>query len=73
MTRHKAWTADEDERLTTLWQDHVPVDEIARKLPGRTRGAIAGRASKLDLPLHACRGGGRKGVLYARRYDQEDD
>jgi hypothetical protein len=67
--REQLWTAEEDEQLTKLWDDHVPAPEISRRLPGRTVEAVRDRAAALDLPSRKSLRSVRSG---RRRYDQED-
>lgn len=45
------WTQGEDDILTDVWMDKTPA-EIAEIL-GKTRNAIIGRASRLNLPKKA--------------------
>jgi hypothetical protein len=64
------WTTDEDEYLTRLWQDNVPVKDIARRLPGRSEAAVQSRAHRLDLPSHRAL---QNVTTSRRRYDLEHE
>lgn len=43
-----AWTDDEIDALTALWNAGLSSSECARKMPGRSRNAISGRLVRLS-------------------------
>jgi len=47
----KAWSAEEDKILRKMWGAGFSTTQIAAKLPLRSRGAVAARAGRLNLPL----------------------
>jgi GcrA cell cycle regulator len=43
-----AWSEDDDERLTTLWDEGVPSEQIGQAM-GRSKSAVLGRARRLNV------------------------
>lgn len=43
------WSAEEDRRLSILWDAKWSVNSIASQLPGRSRNAVTGRVLRLGL------------------------
>jgi len=46
---NKHWPADEEAKIRKLWDEGLSGSEIARKLPGRSREAVLGKARRLGL------------------------
>jgi hypothetical protein len=57
----RRWQPDEDHRLRAGYAQGLTCAAIAARLPGRTAGAVAARASRLGL------------ASYARRWTQQED
>jgi hypothetical protein len=45
------WTADRVATLEAMWKAGAPCAEIARAV-GLSKGAITGKADRLELPMH---------------------
>ena len=46
---HPAWTSEQSETLTRLWDTGAPASWIAKEM-GLSREAVLGKARRLDLP-----------------------
>lgn len=67
------WSSNEEERLTALWADGIPIKEIAGHL-GRTPASINGRVRQLKLPnrLNRKDSSGRKATLGSAANEESD-
>lgn len=48
--RRGAWTPEELVKLRRMWEDDQSLDDMARKLGGRTVNAVSVKAARLGLP-----------------------
>lgn len=46
---HVRWAPNEDEIIRALWPKGLSATEVAKKLPGRSRNAVIGRAHRLGV------------------------
>lgn len=53
------WTDEREELLRKLWQDGLSCSQIARKVGGVTRNAVAGKVRRIGLPYRAAPKAGR--------------
>ena len=69
MNQHSnPWTPERDAQLADFWRDGITTVEIGRRL-GVSKGAVIGRAYRLQLPRRAC----FINVTIAKRWTKEDD